>query len=162
MEKPLVKLLAIMVWLSLIGIPAVASADDAKVYSGSECTPVSPVFGGFRVLYETGAIVNTAGDANNVVAVDCPIVRDNTQNRNGVKLVEIRVKVTSDILHCKLQSLKPAGEVVQFTDVFSVRDIPDVQFLQMRLDTSEVFGNYQLACELPGGSRIINYVVIEP
>jgi hypothetical protein len=170
--------LACQLWCALcvFWIP-MASAKDNKAYNGTECVPTRLTD---DVSYVNGSVLTISKS----VSVDCPIVRDNTENRNGLVTVEVIVRIDSDLIFtnksygCDLQAFDLTGDPfgnfpfkklvsISFENVYvSTDNLGKVMSLDFdgpsKLKTSDLFGKYLLTCLLPPASAILSYLVIEP
>ena len=89
------------------GMVTQAQAGDKKIYNAALCTPrVGSSLAGTIVKYKNGAIYNFSTKRS--VNVYCPVTRDNTSNKNGLKawgFVGGNVPGSQDRLECQMMSL---------------------------------------------------------
>ncbi|MGH9891511.1 MAG: hypothetical protein ACREA0_05910 [bacterium] len=135
---------------------AAHAVDDVKVFPSSAC---QAIFGTEAADLAHGvAFLLNLGTANRSVV--CPIVRDNHDNRDGVRSVGVRVaSLNGTTLTCGLSSLSARGDLLELdtnsTTSTSVTNLP------LDIDTSRKGGTYVLACELPPGGQILSYQLRE-
>jgi hypothetical protein len=118
-----------------------------------------------------GTIVNLTSDT---IGVNCPIVRDNTTNTNGLRNVTVRVFIpesAADLIRtgelgCTVFSLNSFVESAPGTPVRL--PYPNIGRLSLefsgeqRVTASFPLGQYFLRCTLPPGGILASYLVIEP
>ena len=134
-----------------------AHAEDTKVYSGDACQ----TFFGDQAgdLFRNPQSLHNQSDEYRLVI--CPIVRDNTENLNGVESAEIRVQSPLTLeLVCYLQSRSALGELLEQDRGATTSQ--NVNVLPLDVDVSTIGGYYSLACELPPQGQIYGYSVTEP
>lgn len=145
---------------ALAGALAAASAAhaqvDVKVFPGNACQAVS---GNEAADLGHGVFLinlNLAADRD----VVCPIVRDNHDNRNGVRSVRVRVSsLTGTPLTCLLNSISASGNLLE-ANMNSAASTA-VTNLPLDVDRSTRGGTYVLFCRLPPGGQILGYEVRE-
>jgi hypothetical protein len=165
------KLFAVVTLLTLLWMPVLGLADDNKVYPGSACVPESSsLYAEGGIGTALGTIVNLTGET---IAVNCPIIRDNTTNTNGVRNVTVRVFIPPQ--HFNLIQQGNTGCTVFSLDGFVdsapggvvTLAYPNVGQLSLefsgehRVTVSFPLGQYFLRCALPSGAAIVSYLVIE-
>lgn len=151
----------------LVALAPGSAIADAKVYHGTWCRPSAMSMEDAPADYFSLMPATSEGAASGQVALggslDCPIVRDVTQNSDGLADVEVDI-VASEAMpgtaECTLISLARDGKVlatqVRSTSTSGALDFGD------SLNVSDALGYYHLACYLPASWTLTRYVVDEP
>jgi hypothetical protein len=152
-----------LVWL--LSAHGVALA-DAKVYHGTQCHPSELTAAQGPVDLFSTVAASGDGVASGRIAwggyLDCPIVRDVTQNTNG--LAGARVMIVANAEHpgkaeCILSSISQQGALLasqaRATDATAVLDFGD------SLNVSDALGYYHLFCRMPPSWTLARYAVDE-
>ena len=89
------------------GMMGQAQAGDKKIYNAALCTPSEGSQESISYKHKNGAIYNY--DTKRDLDIFCPVTRDNTTNRNGLKawgFVGRNVPNSQDRLKCRMMSNK--------------------------------------------------------
>ena len=150
----LVSLITIMVTVGLIATATKAAEWDTKHYHGSMCQPEDDEDDLYR-WYTVGTRNKGEWKWTNLI---CPIVRDNTTNRDGV-LVRVTVE-TEEGGWCSLHALSWPDP----TSVLSAWGSwagSGIRVIELQLKNSFRHGHYALWCTIEKGDSIISYWVAE-
>jgi hypothetical protein len=134
-----------------------ARATDDKTYTASTCDLYLP--GGEIIRPSHGTLFNYYYDE---VRADCPIIRDNIFNTNGIKAVFVRAsddQTDMGNISCTLLAESMHGHSFEWNTA-------EVQgywegSLRLDLDTSYWGGYYHLYCSFPFETEFHGYRVIE-
>jgi len=149
----LVRLIMIMVTVGLIATAAEAAQWDAKHYHGSMCQSENDEDDLYR-WYTEGTRINESY-ANLI----CPIVRDNTTNKDGVL---VRVTVESEKGGwCSLHALSWPNPTSSVLSAWGAWAGSGIRVIELRLTNSFRHGHYALWCTIEEGDRVISYWVGE-
>src|SRR5215218_8883561 len=143
--------------LAVVLAAASGAHADTKVYTGNACQAQQGNQAGdlFRSTLDVRVIEGSPG-----LNVTCPIVRNNTENLDGIESADVRVQSpTTEELLCQMQSRTALGELLQFANVTTTSQ--NVNVLPLKLDVSSIGGTYSLICSLPPLGRILGYSVTE-
>lgn len=129
---------------------------DAKTYPGIACEA--------QAVAEIDMFSNVGFDMFNANPgkrnVVCPIVRDNTKNRNGTLGVYVNVfNVANRTLECSLYSADKFGLTLDSDNASTSNSGNQTIFLEVT--SSESRGFYGINCELANGAAIRSYEVRE-
>lgn len=168
-RKVLLTAAALLLNLSVGNLQA---ADDAKIYPGTMCRPMATGDGGYTpyVYYNNdGSISNTSEQFS--VTVDCPIIRDNTVNKDGLESIILYYddKNTSYNFFCTAQSRWIWGNTIHKTFNGTPVQNYGISYLHiLGLDSSRGANTfYTMRCVIPKkvpgqpSSRLLNYKVTE-
>jgi hypothetical protein len=153
------KVQSVCLSMALAVVLAAASGAHAatKVYTGNACQAQLGDRAGDLFRSTLDVRVNEGAPGLNVT---CPIVRDNTENLDGIERADVRVQSpTTEKLICYLQSRSALGALLQQTQVATTSQ--NVNVLPLKLDVSTIGGTYSLICSLPPQGRILGYSVTE-
>jgi hypothetical protein len=143
--------------LAVVLAAASGAHADTKIYNGNACQAQQgeQAVNLFRSTVDVRVVPGSPG-----LNVTCPIVRDNTENLDGIESADVRVQspTTAELL-CQIQSRTALGELLQFTNVATTSQ--NVNVLPLKLDVSSIGGTYGLICSLPAEGRILGYSVTE-
>jgi hypothetical protein len=143
--------------LAVVLAAASGAHADTKVYNGNACQAQQgeQAVNLFRSTVDVRVVPGSPG-----LNVTCPIVRDNTENLDGIESADVRVQspTTAELL-CQIQSRTALGELLQFDNVTTTSQ--NVNVLPLKLDVSSIGGTYGLICSLPPEGRILGYSVTE-
>lgn len=139
-------------------------AGDAKVYPGGMCH--ADVLSSDPFIAQRGIGAFNLDESKQRRSVSCPIVRDNTQNTNGLESLVVRVQTnhsfdtTRQPLDCEINSRDPFGNTVERTSfrVTSNGNAERVLFMAQ----SRGGGYYEFRCDLPFQGGILSYTATEP
>ena len=143
--------------LAVVLAAASGAHADTKIYNGNACQAQQgeQAVNLFRSTVDVR--VNPGSPGLNVT---CPIVRDNTENLDGIESADVRVQSpTTEELLCQIQSRTALGELLQFANATTTSQ--NVNVLPLKLDVSSIGGTYGLICSLPAEGRILGYSVTE-
>jgi len=143
--------------LAVVLAAASGAHADTKIYNGNACQAQAGDRAGelFRSTVDVRVVPGSPG-----LNVTCPIVRDNTENLDGIESADVRVQSpTTEELLCQMQSRTALGELLQFANATTTSQ--NVNVLPLKLDVSSIGGTYSLICSLPPLGRILGYSVTE-
>ncbi|MES9969877.1 MAG: hypothetical protein ABW092_07555 [Candidatus Thiodiazotropha sp.] len=132
---------------------------DSKTYPGRNCIA--------QDANEANKFSNLAfgmyfhKDHSGYLYVDCPIVRDNTENTNGTYAVYVNVTnpPRTTMVECTLYSYSSTGSLLEsYTDK---TPLSGNRVLYLDVDYSSVGGYYGITCLLPSLGSVISYEVRE-
>jgi len=136
-----------------------ALAGDNKVYPGSLCRGAGTngkdiITDGFAAVVNNGFGMETA---------NCPVVRDNTTNTDGVAGVWIWVYSTGTSLLPLKCSFHGVGETDGTSHYGPSMQSPNTGFQKMIVSVpqSDPLDSYVISCDLPSKSKIFAYQVSE-
>lgn len=130
-----------------------AGHSDWKGYSGTNCLPASD-----NSDYTRSQIGgNFANMGVPAITVICPIVRDVQYAGAGRVQVRVSVRVRQDGGYCRLYSKQSSGAAFDFQHIVLPGDFSTITF--SAVDSSN-FGNYFIACRIPGiiGPNLPSYI----
>ena len=137
---------------------------DAKIYSGTSCrTSLGRAAADLDAYYY--GVKNIS--STTTVRVMCPIVRDNTQNKNGTwsapfasgVYVRVHNPVSGLVTRCTLYSL--GTYIAPFVSGSASTNAQGDRTLFLDVNSSTAGGQYNLECHLPPQARLYNYWVNE-
>ncbi|MEM7249928.1 MAG: hypothetical protein AAF493_00800 [Pseudomonadota bacterium] len=127
---------------------------DRKTFSGGFCKP-DRGHDIEDVKYSQGAIV---AQHDGWAVVECPIMRDNTTNSDGMVLTMF-IESQSEPVGCTLFSRSPDGdELARHTITSTDWDETELKFW---VSDSAHTGYYHLLCNLRAGAKIYSYTIAE-
>ena len=138
----------------LIATPISAAQWDAKHYHGSMCQPDNDE----DDLYRWHTLGTKNKGESPWAHLICPIVRDNTTNRDGV-LVRVTVEGAPGGW-CSLHALSWPNPATVLS-AWGAWEGSGIQIVELQLDQSFRHGHYALWCTIKENSRVISYWVAE-
>ncbi len=141
---------ATVVFLSSVSGGSVLA--DGKEMSAVGCVPTTNLF--LNSFLEDGQFVFSPPEADDQQQVECPIVRDSTSSKKGVK-VTVRATTAGDS-QCGVRAYSKFGEEVGAAgDFFQATGAPEELKFSLKSNPKKAF--FVLMCEFEGPSTLHSY-----
>ncbi len=115
----------------------------------SPCRPAGNVTTG--LTYGAGHVTNTSGA---LMAVVCPIVRDNASNATGLVDLEVAVTDATGTLSCEAIAVGRTGNLLKISPKTILGPGNQILDFGNTLNVSEDRGHYSVVCHLPANAQI--------
>src|SRR5262245_61076772 len=133
-------------------------AADVKIYQGGFCQPFTPSDAA-NFDYFAASVDNISASATSFLV--CPIITDNSVSGSGTDGVAVRVQSSNGAnLPCNLESYSKFGTFLESSAQASTTSNTPVA-LSLDVNSNGPGGHYVLYCNMPPGSRLFNYRVVE-
>lgn len=165
-------LIVLSAFIAAFNSGSIQAGEDGKIYSGNMCRPTGSPVGGYApyVHYNTdGSISNTSEQFS--VTVDCPIVRDNMSNKDGLKSVILYYDDQNPYYNffCTVHSRWKWGNHIVKSQNGTIINNFGISYLHvLGVDISRGANTfYTMRCVIPRkypgkpNSRLLNYTVTE-
>ena len=139
-----------------LGLQSIVEAADAKEYPGSACLPDSRNTSSLDYIRFRNGF-----EARDTIIVECPIVRDNATNTNGINYAFIRIhrEPGNPSPFCSFIHKDHFGKRLRSQD-YSSFPVGD-SYRKYKINSSFNRGSYVFRCALRNGDVLYSYKVSE-